>query len=231
MADKEEKALIEKVAQLRSKENPSWSEIRDVIEAMKRKRLKDMDASINSSLLPPKDKVYMQYFRQETEDKFAVWETLTILAEGHVNLKTALSEVTNEVEKIKGTSQKLESISKKLEEEESSQKQAIISIVQKFSGSNFGNIVGYMQGDFNQQVTDAFKQAYNMVEIKADISAKQKEEIVKNLKALEEELHGKKLDAGKIQKLLGWLKKNASWVAPIVAQVAIEGIKIALMVS
>ena len=55
------------------------------------------------------------------------------------------------------------------------------------------------QVNFGQQVNDAFKRAYSMVEGKNDIQPEQKEEIKKNLKDLQEELQIKKLTWAKFK--------------------------------
>jgi hypothetical protein len=84
------------------------------------------------------------------------------------------------------------------------------------------------QVSFTQQVTDAFKQAYDQVRV-TKLSTSDKEKIEKQLKALEKELQKtKKADLGAIQKNWEELKKKASWLSPAIAQVVLEGIKIAL---
>ena len=84
------------------------------------------------------------------------------------------------------------------------------------------------QVSFAQQVTDAFKQAYDQVRA-TKLSTADKEKIEKQLKALEKELQKtKKADLGTIQKNWEGLKKKASWLSPAIAQVVLEGIKIAL---
>ena len=102
--------------------------------------------------------------------------------------------------------------------------------IQHIGGNVYGPAVQAVnsQVTFNQQVTDAFKRAYNIVENKTDATADQKEEIKKNLKALEEELETKEADAGKIQKVWKWIQRNANWLVPTLSQVVIEGTKIAL---
>ena len=84
------------------------------------------------------------------------------------------------------------------------------------------------QVNFSQQVNDAFKQAYRMVESKIDMQPEQKEEVKKNLKALEEELRNKEVDLDKIQKTWAWIKRNANWLVPTLTQVISDGIQIAL---
>lgn len=84
------------------------------------------------------------------------------------------------------------------------------------------------QVNFNQQLNEAFKKAHRIVDTKSDILLRQKEEIKQNLRVLEEELKNKEADAGKIQKTWGWLKRNADWLVPTLAQVVSDGIKIGL---
>ena len=84
------------------------------------------------------------------------------------------------------------------------------------------------QVNFSQQVNDAFKQAYRMVENKIDVQPEQKEDIKKNLKVLEEELQNKEADLGRIQKAWTWIKRNADWLVPTLTQVISDGIQIAL---
>jgi len=102
----------------------------------------------------------------------------------------------------------------------------LVVIVQ---GNVYGNVMQAVdsQVNFSQQVTDAFKKAYNMVEKKEDIPPEQKEEIIKNLKVVEEELQSKEPDAGKIQRSWKWLKQNAKWLAEMLTQVVMEGVRIA----
>ena len=84
------------------------------------------------------------------------------------------------------------------------------------------------QVSFSQQVTNAFNQAYNQVET-SKLSKAEKGKIEKQLNALEKELQKtRRADLGTIQKLWEWLKRNASWLSPTIAQVVLEGIKIVL---
>jgi predicted ArsR family transcriptional regulator len=102
--------------------------------------------------------------------------------------------------------------------------------IQHIGGNVYGPAVQAVnsQVTFNQQVVDAFKRAYDIVEHKTDATIDQKVEIKKNLKALEEELETKEADAGKIQKAWKWIQRNANWLVPTLSQVVIEGTKIAL---
>jgi hypothetical protein len=102
--------------------------------------------------------------------------------------------------------------------------------IQHIGGNVYGPAVQAVNSQviFNQQVTDAFKRAYDLVESKTDATVAQKDEIKKNLKALEEELETKEADAGKIQKAWKWIQRNANWLVPTLSQVVIEGMKMAL---
>jgi len=83
--------------------------------------------------------------------------------------------------------------------------------------------------NFSQQVTDAFKTAYNMVEKKEDITPEKKDEIVENLKVVEEKLRSKKdLDEIPSSSPMKWLKQNASWIVPAIMQVVMLGVRISL---
>ncbi len=60
------------------------------------------------------------------------------------------------------------------------------------------------------------------------VSFKLTENVKKRLEILEQELKSNKPDAGKIQNHWKWLRRNASWVVPMITEVVIEGMKIAL---
>ena len=98
------------------------------------------------------------------------------------------------------------------------------------AGNVYGNVVQAVSSTvtFSQQVTDAFKQAYDQVERKANLVEESKKEIVANLHQLEEELKEVPVKVGKVQKTLNWLKENAVWVVPTLTQIVIDGLKIAL---
>ena len=84
------------------------------------------------------------------------------------------------------------------------------------------------QVSFSQQVTNAFNQAYNQVRA-TKLSTADKGRIEKQLNALEKELQKtKKADLRAIQKNWEWIKKNADWSSPAIAEVVLELIKIAL---
>lgn len=55
-----------------------------------------------------------------------------------------------------------------------------------------------------------------------------KERIQKQLTLLEEELEKEEADLGKVQRLWKWLKENASWLVPTLADVVIESVKLAM---
>ena len=84
------------------------------------------------------------------------------------------------------------------------------------------------QDGFDRQVTVAFKQAYDQV-LESKLTIGEKGKIEKQLKALEKELQRtKKADLRTIQDKWIWLKKNSIWLTPSIAQVVLEGVKIAL---
>ena len=97
-------------------------------------------------------------------------------------------------------------------------------------GNNYGNIAQAVNGSgisFNQEMSNAFKKAYEIIEMKKDISIEQKDTIRKNTSLLEEELQKTEPDAGKIQQSWKWLKRNADWLVPTLVQVVLDGINIA----
>lgn len=95
----------------------------------------------------------------------------------------------------------------------------------------FGDVSGQItqvagaRVNFTQTVTDSFKTAHDIVESRTDITHELREEIKENLKSLEEELKKKEADAGKVQKLWNWLKRNANWIVPTLVTVVLEGVK------
>jgi hypothetical protein len=80
---------------------------------------------------------------------------------------------------------------------------------------------------FNQHVSNAFREAYNQVVAKY-IPTQKKQEIKDNLKDLEDELLKEEKDLGRIQKKYDSLRRNANWLAPTLATVVLEEIKIIL---
>lgn len=102
---------------------------------------------------------------------------------------------------------------------------------QNIHGDVYGNATQALGSEvnFSQQVTDAFKTAYNKVEQEEHIPNKQKEEIVKNLNIIEAKLQSKKdLDEIPSSSPMKWLRQNASWIVPTIMQVVMLGVKIAL---
>lgn len=107
------------------------------------------------------------------------------------------------------------------------QSQQVVSV----NAPNYGNIA-VTQGNnnviaFNQQITDAFKQAYDKI-TDSELPAQEKEAINNQLNDLKQAFHKEdKADVGKIQKISKWLKDNANWITPILANVIKKGIEIA----
>jgi hypothetical protein len=84
---------------------------------------------------------------------------------------------------------------------------------------------------FTEQLAEAFDKANHQVFAK-NISSSKKGKIEKQLRELERELRKvEKADLGKIQQSWEWLKKNAGWVNPTIAQVVLEGVKTALEIT
>ena len=106
----------------------------------------------------------------------------------------------------------------------------IQTAIQEIHGDVYGTVVQAVESQvsFNQQVDTVFQQARKITETRTDIKASLREEVKKHLNLLEEELKRKEPDAGKIQTLWKWLKRNANWVVPTLTQVVLEGLKIAL---
>ena len=90
----------------------------------------------------------------------------------------------------------------------------------------YGNAIQAInsQVTLNQQITDAFKQAYSLIDLKK-IPEEEKNSVRKKLEDLELELRKEKLDAGRAQNLWGWLKANASWLVPTLVEVFMESVK------
>lgn len=105
----------------------------------------------------------------------------------------------------------------------------IQTTIQTIHGDVYGNVVQAVESkvDFNQQVSSAFQEALDIIISKKDIQLTLRNEIEKNLRLLEKELRSQEPDAGKIQKLWKWLKKNAIWVIPTLSHVVLEGLKMA----
>ncbi len=99
------------------------------------------------------------------------------------------------------------------------------SIQGKMADQPDGSIVDTDQCDVNlyQQVSSAFGQAYEQVK-KTDILLEKKQEIEANLKALENELPKQKPNKNKITAIYDWLKVNAEYVIPIIAESVTEAL-------
>lgn len=98
--------------------------------------------------------------------------------------------------------------------------------IQEIHGDVHGNVVQAEGSQVTiQQIDGAFQTARSMTESKTDISQEVKKEIQENLVALQEEIEKKEPDAGKIQRSWSWLKRNANWVVPVLAQIVSEVVK------
>ena len=98
--------------------------------------------------------------------------------------------------------------------------------VQEIHGNVHGNVVQAKDSQvIIQQIDSAFETARSMTESETEISSELKKEIQENLLALQEEIRKKEPDAGKIQKCWNWLKRNANWVVPVLAQIVSEVVK------
>lgn len=103
----------------------------------------------------------------------------------------------------------------------------IQTTIQEIHGDIYGQVVQAVQSavSLDQQMSDAFKKANEMVDEKTDLPETLRNEIRQNLRLLKEEFKNKPPDAGKVQKTWEWLKRNANWVVPTLTQVVLEGIK------
>jgi hypothetical protein len=101
--------------------------------------------------------------------------------------------------------------------------------VQEIYGNVHGNVVQAKDSHVTiHQIDNVFQKAYSMTESRAGISPDLKKEILSNLTSLEEEMKKREPDTGKIQKTWNWLKRNANWVVPVLTQIVLEVVKVAL---
>lgn len=237
------KEIDEKEIRFLRKENPSWAETYQTLEDLRQNTFVRIGEIIGLSGLPLKEEATMRFYIHFAEGFIDITELLFHLSEDADKLRDGLSQVTAEIEKIKGTTKEIEDIKVKLADVGKNfsaleiikrlkkySKFPIQVLIQQIEGSVQGNVIqeGMSQVYFNQQVTDAFKRAYLQVENNADVSFKLRENVKKRLEILEQELKSNKPDAGEIQNHWNWLRRNAGWVVPVIAEVVIEGMKIAL---
>lgn len=108
--------------------------------------------------------------------------------------------------------------------------------VQNFNGPSYGNAT-IVQGNrnqvtINQQITDAFKSAHDILNQKNDLSEAEKTSINTELNELEQEVRKEKnADPIKLGTKLGWLKEHSIEIASVVVTVVTEVIKLACMHS
>jgi hypothetical protein len=237
------KEIDEEETRFFRKKNPSWAETYQTLEYLRQNTFVRISEIIGLSGLPLQEEATMRFYIHFAEGFIDIIELLFLLREDADKLRDGLSQVTSEIEKIKGTTKEIEDIKVKLDDVgknfpaleiikrlENYSKFPIQVLIQQIQGSVQGNVLqeGMSQVYFNQQVTDAFKRAYLQVENNADVSFKLRENVKKRLEILEQELKSNKPDAGKIQNHWKWLRRNASWVVPVITEVVIEGTKIAL---
>ncbi len=79
-----------------------------------------------------------------------------------------------------------------------------------------------------QRLADAFQRAHDLTKAKGGLSEKNEKSVLEKLNSLEEELTRKEPDAGEIQKTWKWLKENADWVEPVLREVVLESVILAL---
>jgi hypothetical protein len=90
------------------------------------------------------------------------------------------------------------------------------------------NLSKESKSNLSQKIADNFQLAYDLTNEKKRTSKKRKRMIIDNLNRLEEELAKEDIDAGKIQIIWNWLRKNASWILPALSDTVLEGMKHAL---
>jgi hypothetical protein len=234
------KEIDEKERRFLKKGNPSWTEAYQTLEDLRQNVFVRISEIIGLSGLPLKDEATMRLYMHFAEGLVDISQFLLLLFDDAEKLKDGLSQVTAEIEKIRGATKEIEDIKIKLngvgktfppfeilKRLEDYGKFPIQVVIQHIQGSIQGNVIqeGVSQVSFNQWATDAFKRAYLQVENKADVSLKLRENVKKKLEILEEELKSNRPDAGKIQKYWNWLRRNASWVIPVITEVVIEGMK------
>lgn len=107
----------------------------------------------------------------------------------------------------------------------------IQTTIQEIHGNVYGPAVQAVGSkvSFVQQLYDAFQQARGITEMKTGIEKSLREEVMRYLNSLEKELKKEELDAGKLQALWKWLKRNANWVVPTLTQVVVEGLRRAVV--
>jgi len=167
-----------------------------------------------------KDSIYLQKFRN----------ALTYgNKEAHITHGVALMEAAREEFDLEIKSDKLAKVKKEIREEKPEAPFIPITI-QNIQGDVNAPVIQAVRSEFNfnQQVTESFKQVQIIVENREGISPKLKEEIREQLRLLQEELTRQEPNLGNIQKLWKWLKQNASWIVPTLTSIVMEGIKIAM---
>ncbi|MGD0028756.1 MAG: hypothetical protein ABSC91_07435 [Candidatus Bathyarchaeia archaeon] len=238
------KEFDEEETKLRNKKNPTWDELRQALKFLRQKSSSGINEIINLSWFPEKEKVMLRFYRDLLQSFVNITETLFALSEVTEKLKEGLLQVAGEVAKSRGTSKDVEDLKAKLDTiNKDTLMDEIIKnlefykklpvsqvLIQQIQGGVQGNVYQEIEPhlNFNQQVAGAFKHAYLQVENKADVSIELKQDIRRNLEALEKELKSEEPDAGKVQSHWRWVRQNANWVVPTIMQVVIEGIKIAL---
>jgi len=99
--------------------------------------------------------------------------------------------------------------------------------VQVVHGNNYGNMAQAATGSKISiaQINEAFQRARDLTKAATGISKELKEQVEDNLTRLEDEIKKNEPELGKVQKTWKWLKVNASWVVPILANIVIEAMK------
>jgi hypothetical protein len=113
---------------------------------------------------------------------------------------------------------------------EKPEKHAEIPFIQVIvRGNNYGDIVNSVKSrvDFEKNmVENRFAIAYKQIEAQK-ISQQSKIAITEKAKKLEEELSKGEINMNNVEKLWLWIKKEANWLVPTLAQVITDAVKIA----
>ncbi len=108
-----------------------------------------------------------------------------------------------------------------LEEEKSKNK--ISPQVVQYIQSGFANVSGSGNAYSQVNINNTFKQVYNMIEQETKENPEAKEELIKEIKDIEEELKNNNFE--KIKQKLSKLKEKAKFLFPVLQQIVVEVFK------
>lgn len=97
--------------------------------------------------------------------------------------------------------------------------------VQEIHGDVYGDATQAVESQIQiTKVESSFNKARELIQQK-NIPKEKKDEINEHLTTLEEEIEKEDPDAGVIQQSWQWIKRNASWVVPILSSIILETTK------